>query len=119
MSKSFAFGKEAEARAEKYFLAQGYTILERNYYYGKAEVDLIVQKDALLVAVEVKARHSDYFGPPESFVSQKQINRLITAIDAYIQKRDLWVEVRFDILSFTLKNGQWQQKHIENAFYSF
>ena len=29
------------------------------------------------------------------------------AIDAYIQKNDLDVEVRFDIISYLVKNGKW------------
>ena len=72
MSDSYAFGIEAEKRAGNYFLEKGFTILCQNYRYQKAEVDLIVQKNDLLVAVEVKARSSTYFGAPSSFVSRKK-----------------------------------------------
>jgi putative endonuclease len=41
------------------------------------------------------------------------------AIDAYIQKNDLDVEVRFDIISYLVENGKWNREHIENAFYPF
>ena len=41
------------------------------------------------------------------------------AIDAYIQKNDLDVEVRFDIISYLVENGKWTREHIENAFYPF
>ena len=40
--------------------SQNYHIRERNYCYRKAEVDLIVQKGNLLVAVEVKARSTAF-----------------------------------------------------------
>ena len=58
MSTSYAFGKEAEQRASVYFKSKGFTVLAQNFHYRKAEVDLIVQKESLLVAVEVKARSS-------------------------------------------------------------
>lgn len=119
MSTPYDFGQEAERRAAVFYHAQGFQILEQNYRYRKAEVDLIVRKENLLVAVEVKARSSNYFGTPQSFVSQKKIRLLVMAIDAYIQQRNLTVEVRFDIMSYTLERGKWQQEHISNAFYSF
>lgn len=119
MSISYNFGQEAEKSAADYFRSLGYQILERNYRYRKAEVDLIVQKDALLVAVEVKARSSAYFGDPQSFVSKKKIQLLVMAIDAYIQQRNLDVEVRFDIMSYVLERGEWKLEHLPNAFYPF
>ena len=43
------------------------------------------------------------------------------AIDVYvyIQKNDLDVEVRFDIISYLVENGKWTREHIENAFTHF
>ena len=41
------------------------------------------------------------------------------AIDAYIQKNDLDVEVRFDIISYLVENAKWTREHIENTFYPF
>lgn len=119
MSKSFSFGREAERRAGIYFLDKGYTIRERNYRFQKAEVDLIVENKDFLVAVEVKARSSSYYGTPESFVHAKKIKLLIMAMDAYAQKYRLDLEIRFDIMSYTCQNGRWDHNHIENAFYPF
>ena len=74
MSISYNFGQEAEKRAAAFYQSKGFHILHKNYRYRKAEVDLIVQKRKLLVAVEVKARSYDYFGDPHSFVSKKRPN---------------------------------------------
>lgn len=41
------------------------------------------------------------------------------ATDAFIQQRDLAVEVRFDIISYTLERGEWKLEHLPNAFYPF
>lgn len=69
--------------------------------------------------VGVKARSSTYFGDPQSFVSKKKIQLLVMATDAYIQQRDLAVEVRNDIISYTLERGEWRLEHLTDAFYSF
>lgn len=119
MSTSYAFGKEAEQRASVYFKSKGFTVLAQNFHYRKAEVDLIVQKESLLVAVEVKARSSVFYGDPETFVSPKQIKRLIMALDAFVVERNLDVEVRFDIIAFTVVKKEWSMNHIEDAFYPF
>ena len=74
MSNSYNFGRESEKRAADYYRSLGFHILHKNYRYRKAEVDLIVQKADLLVAVEVKARSSTYFGDPQSFVSKKRFS---------------------------------------------
>lgn len=119
MATSHQFGKEAEERAANFYRSLGFTICAQNYRYRKAEVDIIARKDDLLVVAEVKARSSLYFGSPESFVSKKKINLLVMAVDAYIQQRNLAVEVRFDIISCSRNKGDWQLKHLPNAFYPF
>lgn len=119
MSDSYSFGQEAEQKAVEYLGQNGFEVLERNFHYRKAEIDIIAKKNNLLVIVEVKARSSDYFGVPESFVSKKKIQLLVMAVDAYLQKKDWDLEVRFDIITYLVKNGSWKQEHIEDAFYPF
>ena len=72
MSDAYAFGQMAEKKAALYFRKKGFRVLAKNYRYRKAEIDLIVQKNDQLVAVEVKARSSKSFGAPYSFVSSKK-----------------------------------------------
>ena len=59
MTKSHLLGAEAERRALRYFLAKNYRLLEKNYRFQKAEVDLILLKEDVLVVVEVKARSTE------------------------------------------------------------
>ncbi|MDC1081167.1 YraN family protein [Flavobacteriaceae bacterium] len=47
-------------------------MLEQNYRYRKAEIDIIAIQDDFIVVVEVKARSSSFFGSPESFVTKKK-----------------------------------------------
>ena len=74
MSESYTFGQNAEQKASAYLKKKGYTILEQNYRYRKAEIDIIATQDDFIVVVEVKARSSSFFGNPESFVSMKKFS---------------------------------------------
>ncbi|MGB2370294.1 MAG: YraN family protein [Flavobacteriaceae bacterium] len=62
--------KREDLAAESY-QKQGFTIIKRNYRFGRAEVDIIAQKGDTLAIVEVKWRSNTYFGDPQSFVSKK------------------------------------------------
>lgn len=117
MSESYDFGLEAETKAVHYLRANGYEILDRNFRFGKSEVDIIAKYQDFLVIVEVKARKSSYFGLPESFVTPKKIKLLVRAVDHYIQKNRLDLEVRFDIITYLKVKEKWERDHIKNAFY--
>ena len=119
MAEHYDFGKQAEEAACKYLEKKGYIIRERNYYFGRAEVDVIAENDTYIICVEVKARSSSYFGDPQEFVTAKKVQQLVTAMDAYMQSAEADKEVRFDIVAVTKKNDQLVLEHLENAFYHF
>jgi putative endonuclease len=107
-------GKLGEKLAAVYLLKNGYEILAQNYYFDKAEIDIIAKKgEDTLVVVEVKTRNSDFFGDPQEFVTPSKIKLLVKAANEYVISNDLDMEVRFDIIA-VIKN-----KTIENAFYHF
>ena len=93
--------------------------MERNYFYDKAEVDIIAQKENILAIVEVKTRSTVDFGNPQDFVKPKQIQRLVKAVDEYVTVNDLDVEVRFDIIAIVKEGKGFKIGHLENAFYHF
>ncbi|MDG1024078.1 MAG: YraN family protein [Flavobacteriaceae bacterium] len=119
MAQHNLFGQEAEQKALSFLLDKGYILLEKNYRFGKAEIDLLMQYKDTLICVEVKARSSEFFGAPESFISSKKIKLLVGAVNHYIEKYGIDFEVRFDVIAFTLNNQKWNCKHIENAFYAW
>lgn len=112
-------GKIGEQLATNYLVSIGYEILARNYYYDKAEIDIIARTGDTLVIVEVKTRNNDYFGDPQEFVKSSKIKLLVKAANEYVISNDLDVEIRFDIIA-VLKNKTTEQiEHFENAFYHF
>ncbi|WP_298508853.1 YraN family protein [uncultured Kordia sp.] len=112
-------GIEGEKLAVNHLKSKGYEVLETNYRFQKAEVDIIAQKNDTLAVVEVKTRTSDHFGNPEEFVNKKKINLLVKAIDNYVNDNDLDVEVRFDIIAILMQKSDVTINHIEDAFYHF
>lgn len=112
-------GKEGEEMAAAFLLKNGYHILERNYHFQKAEVDILAQKGEILAAVEVKTRSTPDFGDPQEFVKKKQIRLLVRAVDHFVNDRNLDVEVRFDIIAIIRNKAGTRIEHLENAFLHF
>lgn len=119
MAKHNELGKEGEEMAVAFLRKKGYEILVRNFRYLKAEVDIIARKEGVLAAVEVKTRSTPDFGDPQDFVKQKQINSLVKAVDFYVNKNNLEVEVRFDIVAIIKNKAGCRMEHLEDAFYHF
>ena len=112
-------GKIGEQLAVDYLARNGYSILERNFIFNKAEIDIIVEKDGQIVVVEVKTRNSAIFGDPQDFVTKGKIKLLVKAANEYVISNSLEAEVRFDIIA-VLKNKTIERvEHFENAFYHF
>mgnify|MGYP000551339375 CR=1 FL=1 len=113
-------GKLGEEIAAAYLQRKGYKILKRNYFFDKAEIDIIAKKEVeTIVIVEVKTRNSDFFGDPQSFVTKGKIKLLVKAANEYIVSNQLDVEVRFDIIAILKNNNVEKIEHFENAFYHF
>jgi len=119
MAQHNELGKKGEEMAVNYLQKNGYTILERNYRFQKAEVDIIAQLKETLAIVEVKTRSTADFGNPQDFVKPKQIQRLVLAVDEYVTVNSLDVEVRFDIIAIIKEDKTVKLEHLENAFYHF
>ncbi len=109
-------GQRGEDVALNYLNREGFVLVERNFRYRRAEVDLIVQKGQLLVFVEVKTRRNTNFGFPESFVSPQQVKLIVATADYYIRKQKWEGMIRFDIVAITLM-PDLKVKHFEDAFY--
>jgi len=119
MAEHNDLGKFGEKLAVDYLRLHHYTILETNWTFQKAEIDIIAQKENILAIVEVKTRSSITFGLPQEFVNAKKIQLLVKAVNAYVNYNKLDFEVRFDIISVYKENDEYKMEHIEDAFYTF
>jgi len=129
MAQHNDLGKLGEELAVDFLLKKGYEILETNWTFQKAEIDIIAKIDTKLAVIEVKTRSSLDFGLPQDFVKPKKIQLLLKAINEYVISKDLEVEVRFDIIAITPSNtlslpiqkGEktFEIDHLIDAFYHF
>ncbi|AZA87509.1 endonuclease [Chryseobacterium shandongense] len=120
MAQHNDFGKKAEDLAADFLLKNGYKILVRNFRYQKAEIDIIAEKNNLIIICEVKARSTDVFNLPQESVNKKKIKLLVSAADYYLQEFKVLKEVRFDIISLLPDEKQnLVIEHIQDAFEAF
>ena len=119
MASHNELGKKGEQLAVNFLVENGYDIVERNYRFNKAEVDIIAQKEDVLAIIEVKTRSTADFGNPQDFVKPKQIKNLVKAVDEYVTVNSLDVEVRFDIIAIVKEKKEFKIEHLEDAFFFF
>jgi len=111
-------GNLGEEMAEKFLIKKGYTILERNYTAGKAEIDIIAKNENYIVFVEVKTRFNALL-EPEKAVNKAKQKHLAAAAEYYITEKNLNYAARFDIISINFINNKPHTEHFVDAFYPF
>ena len=117
-------GQWGEEIAAKYLLDRGYKILDRNYRNTIGEIDIIGEKEGILVFVEVKTRnsiHADNFLPEQSITPQKQA-KLRKLGEMYMSKHKYkddkgW---QIDVMSISIDKSTQKARinHIKNAVYA-
>jgi putative endonuclease len=112
-------GKEGENIAVQQLIDKKHRILERNFRFGKMEIDIISSFENLIVITEVKTRNSEALGAPYLSVGIKKQRNIIRVADQYIQSRAIDKEVRFDVISIVMNAKKRVIKHIEGAFCPF
>ena len=98
-------GTKGEELAADYLLQHGYSIIERNWRFRNAEVDIIAAKNNRLHFFEIKTRTSGKYGKPEESMSHKKMNMLKTAAEEYQYRHLEWKYVQFDVLAITIVNS--------------
>nr|WP_297911324.1 YraN family protein [uncultured Allomuricauda sp.] len=119
MGQHNAFGQEGEQIALDFLIGKGYKIVQQNFRYDRAEIDILAQLDKILAVVEVKTRTSGFLEDLTQTITKKKIQRLVKAADYFINQNNLDLEVRFDLILIRKKGQHYDIEHLENAFYHF
>lgn len=119
MAQHNDLGKLGEDLAADYLHKEGYEIVEKNWVFQKAEIDIIAKKKNVLTIVEVKTRSTIEYGDPQNFVNSKKIKLLVKAVDEYVTQNNLELEVRFDIIAVSKDATNYKIDHLQDAFYFF
>ena len=94
-----AKGKKGEDKAVSSLRERGYRVIARNYRANGGEVDIVAQKDKLLIFVEVKARaaHTPYKAI-EAVTKAKQEKIARAATQFIKEKSPKFDGIRFDVV---------------------
>lgn len=111
-------GNEGEEMAAAYLESKGWLILDRNYFFEKAEVDIVAFDRTQIIFVEVKKRSNTYFGRPEDYVTPRKEKLIKKAAEAWVYERKMETAlVRFDVVSIVQKGNEAPEiTHFEDAF---
>ena len=116
MAKHNKLGNDGELIAFMVLQRDGFAILETNWRFQKAEVDIIAQKDGFLIFIEVKTRGSKKFGNPSDSIDKKKISIYKDAVEGYLEQYPSELEVRFDVVNIIIGKDETEIEHIPNAF---
>lgn len=114
MKSKKEIGNLGEQQAVEFLIQNNFAILQQNYRYKRAEIDIIAQKDNCLHFIEVKTRKNNTFGFPEEFVSERKKELFIETAEIYIEENNWQHDIQFDIVS--VSNDSNQIHFIEEAF---
>ncbi|MEI6817249.1 MAG: YraN family protein [Bacteroidota bacterium] len=117
MSEHNDLGKQGEDMACQHLCKNGYEVLGRNLFFRKAELDIVAKKGNDLVFVEVKTRTKGSLMSPEQAVDMRKQRLIIEAASDYIEKMDVDMDARFDIISVVVNGSESTIEHIESAFF--
>lgn len=113
--EAYEFGIFAENIVAEEYLKNGYTILEKRWKMGHTEIDLIAQKDDVVILIEVKAR-KDKEGDPLGAVTTDKRKRMVRAADSYLRRLKGSYDYRFDIATVTGNNKEFSLEIYKDAF---
>ena len=106
-------GKKGEIKAVLFLKKHGYKILETNFKNKIGEIDIIAEKDGVIVFIEVKNRSTYRFGRPIEAVDFRKQSKIKKVAEIYLMiKNKYYNDVRFDVVEVSNDNLE----HIENAF---
>ena len=109
----------ASIAAAKYYIRQGYLLLNHNYRTRMGELDLILYKADTIVFAEVKTRTSAQRAIPAEAVDYYKQQRLIAAAGQYLQQSPYAdANIRFDVVEVLPAGSGWRVHCIRDAFAS-
>jgi len=110
-------GRRGERLAALYLFFHSCRILERNYRFGRYEIDIVARerRSGTLVFVEVKTRSAADHGLPREAVGPKKQLYLTRAAQGYMKQHGGFDDpARFDVIEVYTK--PLRVIHIPNAF---
>ena len=107
-------GNWGEQVAAEYLIGKGYIVRDRNWRLGKLEIDIVAEKDGVLVVVEVKTRSTNFADPILAITRRKRMN-LVNAGVAYLRCTGINLGLRFDYILLEGNEMHYELENLEDA----
>jgi putative endonuclease len=109
--------RSGERAAWEAYRRRGYRLLARNWRCRLGELDLVLERDGMVVFCEVKARASSLHGEPYEAVTAEKQRKVRALAQAFLATRRGNAECRFDVASVRLSaDGTARVRVFEEAF---
>ena len=119
MTARAGLGARGEQLAAAHLERQGYTVRARNVRLPPwGEIDIVAERDGVLVLVEVRTRRGDRFGGPLDSLTPAKRRRMVRAAYAYLSRLgDDPPPARIDVIgvSLDLRGRLISIEQVENA----
>jgi len=111
-------GQAGEDAVAQWYIAAGYTVLDRNWRVREGELDLVVRDAGTIAFCEVKTRRGDAFGLPVEAVTARKRQRLRLLAGRWLAAYGGGAgSLRFDVASVRPDGrGGWDVEMLANAF---
>lgn len=113
-------GQSGENKAAEFLINAGYTITERNFRTRYGEIDIIVEKEDVLVFVEVKTLPSGNSQTLSHELNLRKQRKIIKTANYFLLKHRKYnnSRLRFDVIVIDMP-GLPPVYHIQDAFSEF
>lgn len=118
-------GKWAENYAKQQALQQGFTCISQNYRCRNGELDLILEKDNLLIFMEIKARSNTHYGHAVEMLTPQKQRHMMNAITHFLAHFPQYThhDYRFDLFAIqfhqSINNLQELERLNQNRIFSY
>jgi putative endonuclease len=117
MSRRDLVWRAGERAAWEAYRRRRYRLVARNWRCPLGELDLVVERDGVVVFCEVKARASSLLGEPFEAVDAEKRRKVRAVAEAFLGARDSAARYRFDVASVRLSpGGKADVRVFEDAF---
>jgi len=100
-----ASGRLGEQIAAAFLVLKGCEVVDRNFWYGRREIDLVVRDGDAIVAVEVKMRRGTRFGRAAESIDNRKLARVRRALAGVVRGSGFTGSPRVDVVAIDMSDS--------------